>query len=83
MSEQTQLLAKIDGLLALGLPMNPAMHSKSNKTVKLEKWKLRLAKLKMSKSVTLKQIESLLKEAKSHVVQDDPECKKSALEAET
>ena len=32
--------------------------------------------------MTLKQIESLLKEARSHVVQDNPECKKAALEAE-
>lgn len=43
---------------------------------------MRLSKLKNSKQVTLKQIESLLKESKSNAVQQDPECKKAAQEAE-
>ena len=34
--------------------MNPSKNSSVNRIVKLEKWKLRLAKLKSSKTVTLK-----------------------------
>ena len=48
----------------------------------MAKWKLRLAKLKLSKTVTLKQIQSLLKEAKSSVVQEDEECKQASIKAE-
>jgi len=78
----SQLLARFETLLATGVPLCPEMLHKASKLLKLEKWKLRLEKMKQSKHVTLKQIESLIKEAKSHAVQDDPECRKQAQEVE-
>lgn len=66
--EQSQLLNKIDALLAIGVPLHPGFHESTTRTIKVAKWKLRLQKLRQSKSVTVKQLESLLKEAKSHVV---------------
>lgn len=65
--------------MAIGLPLCPRFHESTNKTIKIAKWKLRLEKLRQSKAVTVKQLESLLKEAKSQVVQEDADCRKEAL----
>ena len=76
--EQSQLLAKLDSLLAIGVPLCPRFQESTTKTIKIAKWKLRLEKLRLSKTVTIKQLESLLKEAKSQVVSEDDDCKREA-----
>ena len=82
LNDQAQLLNKLDSILAQGLPIDQELHERTNKVLKISKWRHRLAKLKKSKSVTLKQLESLLKESKAHVIQDDGECKETAIEVE-
>ena len=64
------------------MPLDVELQSQTSRLLKVERWKMRLSKLKNSKQVSLKQIESLLKESKSNAVQQDPECKKAAQEAE-
>ena len=74
----SQVLNRLDSLLTSGVPLDPNLHVRASKLIKLEKWKLRLSKLRNSKQVTVKQIESLIKESKSSVVQDDKDCKSVA-----
>ena len=64
----------MDSVLAKGFPIPATVNHKATRVLKVKKWQLRIEKLKTSKMVTLKQIESLIKEGKHSAIADDKHC---------
>ena len=67
-------MSKLESLIAQALPVPPALLEKATEILRVRKWKHKYHKLKLSKAVTLKQLEVLNKEGKHPSLMNDKFC---------